>query len=68
MLEIELQQYQQREYLQENARCGWKELKNLKNSFCRGEKDDVISYVSAIANMILRKGTINFSNLMIESN
>ena len=67
MTEFELRQYLLREYPQENARCGWKELKNL-NSFCRGEKDDVISYVSAIANMILRKGTINFSNLMIESN
>ena len=26
-------------------------FKNLKNSFCGNEKDDVISYVSAIANM-----------------
>ena len=51
MLEIDLQQYLQREYPQENARCEWKEFKNLKNSFCGDEKDDVISYVSAIANM-----------------
>lgn len=51
MLEFELQQYLQREYSQENARCEWKEFKNLKNSFCGNEKDDVISYVSAIANM-----------------
>ena len=51
MLEIELQQYLQHEYPQENARCEWKEFKNLKNSFCGDEKDDVISYVSAIANM-----------------
>lgn len=36
---------------QENARCEWKEFKNLKNSFCGDEKNDVISYVSAIANM-----------------
>lgn len=34
-----------------NARCECKEFKNLKNSFCGDEKDDVISYVSAIANM-----------------
>ena len=27
-----------REYPQKNARCGWKEFKNLKNSFC-GDKD-----------------------------
>lgn len=51
MLELELQQYLQREYPQENTRCEWKEFKNLKNSFCGDEKDDVISYVSAIANM-----------------
>ena len=51
MLELELQQYLLREYPQENARCEWKEFKNLKNSFCGDEKNDVISYVSAIANM-----------------
>ncbi len=51
MSELELQQYLLREYPQENARCEWKEFKNLKNSFCGDEKDDVISYVSAIANM-----------------
>ena len=45
MTELELQQYLLREYPQENARCEWKEFKNLD------EKDDVISYVSAIANM-----------------
>ena len=51
MTEHELQQYLRHEYPQENARCEWKEFKNLKNSFCGNEKDDVISYVSAIANM-----------------
>ena len=51
MQESELQQYILRNYPQENARCEWKEFKNLKNSFCGNEKDDVISYVSAIANM-----------------
>lgn len=51
MLEQELQQYLLREFPQENAKCEWKEFKNLKNSFCGDEKDDVISYVSAIANM-----------------
>ena len=40
-----------RDYPQENVRCEWKLFKNLKNSFCGNEKDDVISYVSAIANM-----------------
>ncbi|KAB3875717.1 MULTISPECIES: RNA-binding domain-containing protein [Bacteroidales] len=51
MTELELQQYLLREYPQENTRCEWKEFKNLKNSFCGDEKNDVISYVSAIANM-----------------
>ncbi len=51
MTELELQQYLLREYPQETARCEWKEFKNLKNSFCGDEKNDVISYVSAIANM-----------------
>lgn len=51
MTELELQQYLLREYPQENARCEWKEFKNLKNSFYGDEKNDVISYVSAIANM-----------------
>lgn len=45
MLELELQQYLHLEYPQENARCEWKEFKNLKNSFYGDEKDDVISYV-----------------------
>ena len=51
MTELDLQQYLLREYPQENARCEWKEFKNLKNSFCGDERKDVISYVSAIANM-----------------
>lgn len=51
MTELELQQYLLREYPQENARCEWKEFKNLNNSFCGDEKDDVISYESAIANI-----------------
>ena len=51
MTELELQQYLLCEYPQENTCCEWKEFKNLKNSFCGNEKDDVISYVSAIANM-----------------
>lgn len=51
MQESEIQQYLLRNYPQENAHCEWKEFKNLKNSFCGDEKDDVILYVSAIANM-----------------
>ena len=41
MTELELRQYLLREYPQENARCEWKEFKNLKNSFCGNEKDEL---------------------------
>jgi ATP-dependent DNA helicase RecG len=51
MTSKELQQYLLREFPQENACCEWKEMKNLKTSFAGDEKNDVISYVSAIANM-----------------
>ena len=51
MLELELQQYLHREYPKENARCEWKEFKNLKNSSCGDEKDYVISHVPPTANM-----------------
>lgn len=51
MTQQELQRYLLCEYPQENSRCEWKEFKNLKNSFCGDEKNDIISYVSAIANM-----------------
>ena len=51
MTSQQLQQYLLHEYPQEDARCEWKEFKNLKNSFCGDERNDVISYVSAIANM-----------------
>ena len=51
MISKELQQYLLHEFPQENACCEWKEMKNLKNSFAGDEKNDVISYVSAIANM-----------------
>ena len=51
MTSQELQQYLLREFPQENARCEWKEMKNLKNLFAGDEKNDVIWYVAAIANM-----------------
>lgn len=51
MISKELQQYLLHEFPQENACCEWKEMKNLKNFFAGDEKNDVISYVSAIANM-----------------
>ena len=51
MTEFELQQYLLEQYPQENEACEWKEFKNLKNDFNGKEKNDVISYVSALANM-----------------
>lgn len=68
MLELELQQYLSHEYPQENARCEWKEFKNLKNSFCGNEKDDVISYVSAIANMEKEQKLRYVGRLLVELN
>lgn len=51
MTEQELQQYLRINFPKEDDACDWKEMKNLKNSFAGQEGEDVISYVSAIANM-----------------
>lgn len=51
MTEKELQKYLFENYPAENAKCEWKEYKNLKHKFNGAEKDDIVSYVSAIANM-----------------
>ena len=51
MTEQALQQYLIKQYPKEDEVCEWKEFKNLKNDFSGHEKDDVISYVSALANM-----------------
>ena len=51
MTEQELQIYLIEQYPKEDEGCEWKEFKNLKNDFSGHEKDDVISYVSALANM-----------------
>ena len=51
MTEKELQEYLIDNFPVENEACEWKEFKSLKNDFCGKEKDDVISYVSALSNM-----------------
>ncbi len=51
MTEQELNKYLKDNFPQENERCEWKEFKSLKHSIAGKEGDDVISYVSAIANM-----------------
>lgn len=51
MTEKELHEFLMENYPEENAKCEWKEFTNLKHQFNGKPKDDVISYVSAIANM-----------------
>lgn len=51
MNEQELKQFLKEKYPKENEACEWKEFGSLKNSFSGSAGDDIISYVSAIANM-----------------
>ncbi len=51
MTEQELQYYLQQNFPQENEKCEWKEFKNLKHSVSGKVSEDIISYISAIANM-----------------
>jgi len=51
MTENELQNYLINNFPIENEKCEWKEFKSLKNSVAGKEGDDIISYISAIANM-----------------
>lgn len=51
MTEQELSQYIHERYPLENARCEWKDYSNLKNTFKGEARKDIVSYVSAIANM-----------------
>lgn len=51
MTEQAIREYLSVRFPQENESCEWKEYKNLQNSLCGHEADDVVSYVSAISNM-----------------
>ena len=51
MNEARLQQYLLEHFPKENAACEWKEFKNLRHALMGAEGKDVISYLSAIANM-----------------
>ena len=51
MTKQELQTYLKTNYPKENNSCEWKEFKSLKNSVAGRKGEDIISYVSAIANM-----------------
>jgi ATP-dependent DNA helicase RecG len=51
MTEKELQIYLKTNYPIENEKCEWKEFKSLKNAVSGDVGKDIISYISAIANM-----------------
>ena len=51
MTEQELQDFLRRDYPSENEATEWKEFKSLKHSVSGQKGDDIISYISAIANM-----------------
>ncbi|MBI2257360.1 MAG: putative DNA binding domain-containing protein [Flavobacteriia bacterium] len=51
MTELELHKYLKENFPQENEKCEWKEFKNLKHAVSGNSGDDIISYVSSIANM-----------------
>lgn len=51
MKEQEIKEYISANYSAENESCEWKDYSNLKNTLCGHEGDDVVSYVSAIANV-----------------
>lgn len=72
MTELELQQYLLREYPQENARCEWKEFKNLKNSFCGDEKEMLTLWLAdkildAVGDDELSKDAITVAQEYIEA-
>lgn len=51
MTENELHNYLINNFSIENEKCEWKEFKSLKNSVAGKEGNDIVSYISAIANM-----------------
>lgn len=51
MTDTELQAFIQERFPRENERCEWKEFKNLKHAVSSHKGEDIVSYVSAFANM-----------------
>lgn len=51
MTEFELRNHIINNYPQENERCEWKEFKSLKHSVAGRKGEDIVTYISAIANM-----------------
>jgi hypothetical protein len=52
--EAELQAYLKQQFPRENERCEWKAFTNLKHAVSAHPGEDVISYVSVIANVDCR--------------
>lgn len=51
MTEQELHEFLKKNFPKENEKCEWKEFKSLKHCISGHEGDDIVSYISAIANM-----------------
>jgi len=51
MTEKELREYLQHHYPSENESCEWKEFKSLSHAVSGDKGKDIISYISALANM-----------------
>ena len=51
MTELELHNYLLLHFPKENEKCEWKEFKSLKSAVAGRSGDDIISYISALANM-----------------
>lgn len=51
MKEQELHEFLKKNFPKENEKCEWKEFKFLKHCISGHEGDDIVSYISAIANM-----------------
>ena len=63
MTELELKSFLRENFPKENENCEWKEFKSLKNSINGSEKDDLVSYVSAISNMGGGYITVSYTHL-----
>lgn len=51
MTEQQIKEYVAVQFPKENESCEWKEYKNLQNTLCGHDGDDVVSYVSALSNV-----------------
>jgi len=51
MTEAELKKYVQLHFPKENEHCEWKKFSSLKHNFSAHAGEDIVSYVSALANM-----------------